>query len=130
MSVKNELTGLLAAGRHAHSVYGIVKTALKEDEQVLARHAFLLLSHLVIETELILKNAIVASCLLLLTHLDPVLADLLTGSAVLAGSRASMVDGALTGSATIALQEKLRALSAALLAAGSCISCHVISPPV
>ena len=125
MTVQNELTGFLAAGRHTHPVNGVVKTALEEDQQVLTGDAFLLLGELVVQTELFLQQTVVTSDLLFFTQLHPVFADLLAGGAVLTGSGAPHFKRALAGNASVAFQEELAALSAALFATGSRISCHI-----
>ena len=74
--------------------------------------------------ELLLQQAIDTLGLLLLAHLDAVLAFLDALLARLTGGIVAALHGALLGIAAVALEEQLRALAAAQAAIRSCISSH------
>ena len=129
VAMQHQLTGLSAAHGEAQAVHHVVKTALQNGEEVLAGLAGTALSQLEVTTELALQNTVKSLCLLLLAQLLAVLGGLAAALAVLAGSIAAASDGALISVATVALQEELLALSAALAANCFSISCHIRLPP-
>ena len=117
VAVQNELTSLSAAFCHAHTVNGVVQSALQQNQQILTGHTGLTLCLCVEVAELSLEHTVVLLDLLLLAKLLTVLAFLLASGTVLTGGGASVIEGAFTGGATFALQKKLGAFSAALSAA-------------
>ena len=124
VSVKNELTSFLSGCSHTHSVYYVVKTALKKDKEVGTGDTVHLLCELVVMSELTFEYAVVTSCLLLLTKLLAVFSDLLASRAVLTGSGASVVKCTLAVGATLALEIELAAFSAAFFTVRTCVSSH------
>src|SRR3954465_1143902 len=103
----------------------VVEAALEEREQVLAGDALLAGGLGVVLAELLLEHPVVAARLLLLAQLDAVLGLLLAAAAVVARRVGAALDAALVGQAALALEEQLLALTAALLALGRCIACHL-----
>ena len=130
VTVSYELTSFLTAVCKTDSVDNVVETSLKEAEEVLTCNAFGLLCLLEVTLELVLENAVVSLCLLLLAKLETVLLYVLSAGAMLTGNGRMLLKCTLTGKATVALQEKLGALSAAKSAHRACISCHTVIPPV
>ena len=65
MAVTHLLTSLGARLRETETVHDVVETALQDTQQVLARHALLAVSHIVVMTELLLQDAVDALGLLL-----------------------------------------------------------------
>src|SRR5439155_6158042 len=98
-------------------------------QQVLAGDAGLAAGLVVVDPELLLLHAVVATRLLLPAKLDAVLALLLAPAAMLAGRVGAPLDATLVGQAALALEEQLLALTAALLALGGGIAGHGSNPP-
>ena len=122
--VENKLTSFLSGCCHTHSVNYVIKSSLKKDKKVCTCDTFLLLSKLIVVSELTLKNAVVTSSLLLLAKLLAVFAYLLASCAVLTGSCASMIECALTVSTSLTLEVELATLTASHLTVRTCISSH------
>src|SRR3954452_22336645 len=124
VTVADQLAGLAPAGGETEPDQHVVEAALEHAQQVLARDSGLPRRLVVVDPELLLEDAVVATRLLLLTQLHAVLGLLLTPATVVAGRVRTTLDAALVGEAALALEEQLLALAAALLALGGCIACH------
>ncbi len=118
IDLKVPMTHELARLRTGHgepkAIHNIIKAALEDHEQILARNALTLLSKLKVMGELSLEDAIKSLGLLLLTKLRAILTALFTRLAVLARSKVAADDRALAGIASIALQKELFTLAAAI----------------
>jgi hypothetical protein len=75
--VPDKLPGLVARRRKTHSKYRIIKSTLKENEQILAGHTFLPVGFDKIQAELRLKHAVHALDFLLLSQLSGIIRLLL-----------------------------------------------------
>src|SRR4051812_16771865 len=124
VSMQDQLASLPPRSCEAEPHQDVVEPALQHAQQVLTRHARLAARLVVVVAELLLEHAVVATRLLLLPELQPVLGLLRAAAAVLTRGVRAPLDTALVGEAALALQEQLPALAAALLALGSTISCH------
>src|SRR5207253_43766 len=80
--------------------------------------------------ELALQDAVHAADLLLLAELQPVVADLASTDAVLAGRAGTALERALLRVAAAALQVELGALPTAEAADGFGVAGHVVPPPI
>ena len=99
-------------------------------EEALAGDAGTVLGIVEVVPELSLEDAVDAADLLLLTELQPIVADLAAADAVLAGGRRPALEGALLGVAARPLEEELGSLPAAETTDGFGISGHLfLSPP-
>src|SRR5437763_4585489 len=116
VAVADELASLRARGCEPEAVDDVVETRLERTQQVVAGDAALAGGLLVVGAELGLEQAVVAPRLLLLAQLQQVLGLLDAAAAVLARRVAAALDGALLGQTTLALEEELHPLAAALLA--------------
>src|SRR6202000_2781860 len=119
MTVQDQLAGLATRSRDGETNEDVVEAALERAQQVLTSDARLTRGLLVVDPELALEHAVVALGLLLLAQLQAVLALLLAAAAVLSWRVATTLNAALVGQATLALEEQLLTLAAALLALGS-----------
>ena len=124
MAVTHLLTSLGARLRETETVHDVVETALQDTQQVLARHALLAVSHIVVMTELLLQDAVDALGLLLLAQLVAIFAFLDALLAGLARRVVAALDRALLRVAAIALKEKLRPFTTAQTAVRSSITSH------
>src|SRR4051794_2103281 len=124
MAVADHLARLAARRGEAEPDDDVVEAGLEQGQQVLAGDARLPRRLVVVPTELALEHAVVATGLLLLAQLDPVLGLLLATTAVVAGRVGAALDAALVGQAALALEEELLAFTTALLALGAGISSH------
>ena len=107
MSVRNKLSCFGAAHCEACAVDNVVQTALEQLEEVLALHTGHLLSQLEVMMELLLQQAVVLLCLLLLAELGCVLTCLFSALTVLAGGIAAAGYCTLIGIASVTLEEEL-----------------------
>src|SRR3954454_17547620 len=124
MAVADHLARLAARRREAEPDDDVVEAGLEQGQQVLAGDARLPRRLVVVPTELALEHAVVATGLLLLAQLDPVLGLLRATTAVVAGRVGAALDAALVGQAALTLEEELLAFTTALLALGAGISSH------
>src|ERR1700722_6222002 len=129
VAVQDQLAGLAPRGGEAEPDEHVVEAKLEHPEQVLARHPGLARGLGVVDPELALEHAVIALGLLLLTQLNAVLALLLTAAAMIARRVRASLDAALVGQATLALEEQLLSLAAALLALWACVSSHDLDAP-
>ncbi len=111
------------------TVCHVVQTALEQRKHVFAGDAAHVGREVVIFAELGFQNAIRTTDFLLLTKLNAVLALLLSALSVHSRRGVALAYRTFLGKATIALEEKLDAFSAALPADGTGISCHLLFPP-
>src|SRR5690606_7523892 len=117
--VTDDLARLCARGAEAHAIGNGVQTRLKQLQQVFAGLTLLAFGFCERATELTFEHAVGTADLLLLTQLLTIARQAGAGLlAVLAGSIAAALDGALIGKALFALEEQLLALTAALTALG------------
>src|SRR5665213_1971470 len=124
VAVAHELTRLVTTGCESRTVDDVVETALEDAQQVLAGTARLAARLFVIATELLFEDAVNARALLLLTHLQQVLAVLSATATVLARRVRTDFDRALRRVALSALEEELGLLPAASLAVGAGVPGH------
>src|SRR3954469_15275381 len=103
VAVLDQLARHVTAVREAGAVDDVVEPALEQLEKVLAGLAGPPVGLLVITTELLLEHAVDARALLLLAHLQQVLAVLGATTAVLTGRVGPDLDRALGGFALAAL---------------------------
>src|SRR3954452_4119101 len=120
----DELACLPARGREAKPHHDVVETGLEQAQQVLAGDSGLPAGLVVVGAELAFEDAVEAPRLLLLAKLEAVLGLLHASTAVIARRVGTALDAALVGQATLALEEQLHALTAALLALGARIAGH------
>src|SRR5204862_5936524 len=118
VAVADELASLRARGREPEPVNDVVEARLQDAQEVLAGHAGALGRLRVVRPELLLEQAVVTACLLLLAQLQQVLGLLDASAAVLARRIRAALDRALLRQAALALEEELHALAAALPALG------------
>src|SRR5271167_2792625 len=124
MAVTDELARLAARGREAQPHQHVVQPALEQREQVLAGDPRLPGRLFVVAVELALQHTVVAARLLLLAQLHAILALFHAPPPVLARRVGATLHPALVGQASLALEEQLLSLPAALLALWACVSCH------
>src|SRR5215207_10857037 len=124
VAVADDLARLSARGSEAEAIDDVVETRLEHPQELLARDSRALRRLVVVVAELLLENAVVATCLLLLTQLKKVLRLLDAPAPVLSRRIAAPLDRALLGQAALALEEELHALAAAKFALGSEGACH------
>src|SRR3954454_21508571 len=124
VAVTDELTCLPARGREAKPHQDVVETGLEQAQQVLAGDSRLPAGLVVVGAELALEDAVEAPRLLLLAKLEAVLGLLHASTAMVARRIGTALDAALVGEATLALEEQLHALAAALLALWARIAGH------
>src|SRR5436305_9992769 len=105
VAVQDQLPSLAPGGSEAEPHEHVVEAAFQHPEEVLARDPRLARRLLVVDAELLLEHAVVATRLLLLAQLDPVLALLLAAAAVPAGRIRAPLDAAFVGETALALQE-------------------------
>src|SRR5829696_9450088 len=129
VAVADELARLAPGAGEAEADEDVVEAPLEQGQQVLARDAGLTAGLLVVVAELLLQDAVVATGLLLLAQLHPVLALLLAAAAVVARRVRAALDAALVRQAALALEEELLPLAAALFALGRRVSSHPASLP-
>src|SRR4051794_39268492 len=129
VTMVDQLAGLAAGGREAQAHEHVVEPALQQPKQVLAGHARLTGSLVVVAAELLLQHLVVAARLLLLAQLLPVLGLAHASAAVLSRRIGAALDSALLGQAALALEEELLPLPAALLALRSGVTSHPLDPP-
>src|SRR5437588_6608524 len=127
--MQDQLPRLAARGGKSKPHEHVVKPALEHPQQVLACHARLAGGLLVIDPELLLKDAVVAAGLLLLAQLDAVLALLLAAPAVLPRRIRPPLDAALVGQAALAFEEQLLPLAPTLLALWGGVTGHCLDAP-
>src|ERR671914_549587 len=123
-AVADHLPRLAPRGGEAEPHEHVVEARLEQPQQVLARHARLPAGLGVVVAELLLQHAVVATRLLLLAQLQPVLRLARAAAAVVPGRVVAPLDAALVRQAALALQEQLHALAAALLALCSGVAGH------
>src|ERR1043165_8704104 len=132
VAVPHQLARRLAAGREAHPIDDVVETALERGEEVVPRDARHRRHPLERVAELLLVQAVDPLDLLLLAELLGVLRRLTATRLILSmltRSVGTTLDGAFLGEALGALEEQLGALAAALLAAWSDVTTHVLDSP-
>src|SRR3954467_1094880 len=125
----NELAGGVARRREAGPVHDVVEPGLQDAQQVLTGLAGAPVRLLVVAPELLLQDAVDARGLLLLAHLQEVLALLGARAAVHARRVGTDLDRALRGVALGSLEEQLLLLAAAALAVRAGVTRHVAGSP-
>ena len=127
VAVPDQLAGHVAGLGEAGAVHDVVDPALQDAQQVLAGLARAAVRLLVVAPELLLQDAVDARSLLLLAHLQEVLALLDPGAAVLTRRVGADLDRALGAVALGALEVELDLLAAATLAVWAGVPSHVFS---
>src|SRR5688572_16517801 len=131
VTVANQLARLRPRRREAHAIDRVVEAALQQLQQRLAGDAAAgPLRLFEVAAELVLQHAVDALDLLFLAQLHAVADHLrLAQTAMLPRRHVALLDRALLGVATLALEEQLHALAAAEAANGSVITCHESNSP-
>src|SRR5215208_5949183 len=124
VSVQDHLACLAPGAGEAKPHEYVVEARLQQAQQVLAGYAGLAARLVVVVAELLLEHAVIAARLLLLAQLDAVLRLARAAAAVVTRRVRPALDAALVGQATLALEEQLDALAAALLALRSGVARH------
>src|SRR3954469_14315999 len=124
VAVPDELAGHVPGRREAGPVDDVVEPRLEDAQQVLAGLAGPAVGLLVVATELLLEDAVDARGLLLLAHLQQVLALLRARAPVLTRGVGTDLDRALRGLALGPLEEQLGLLASAPLAVGPVVTRH------
>src|SRR5687767_7184957 len=125
VAMANQLARLRPRRGEAHAIDRVVETALEQLQQRFTGDAAGTLRLLEVAAELILQHAVDALDLLLLAQLHAVADHLrLAQASMLAGRHVALLDRALLGVATLALEEQLHALATAEAANGSVITCQ------
>src|SRR6185436_12859776 len=130
VSVADQLAGHVARRGEAGPVHDVVQTGLQDAQQVLAGLAGATVRLGVVTAELLLQNAVDACSLLLLTHLQQVLAVLGPRSTVHARGIRAKLDRALRGVALGSLEEQLGLLAPAAPAVRPGVSRHKSLSPL
>src|SRR4051794_25030164 len=125
VAVAHQLAGHVAGLREARAVDHVVETALEDAQEVLAGLALAAVGLVVVAPELLLQDAVDAGALLLLAHLQQVLAVLGATATVLARGVGADLDRALRGLALAALEEQLHLLATAAAAVGTRVAGHL-----
>ena len=128
VAVRDQLTRHGAGFAKVQAICHVVETALEQLKHIVAGDAVHVGGDVIVFPKLGFQYAVGAANLLLLAKLDAVLGLLLAALAMHSRRGVALRDRALIGIAAVALQEELRALSAALSADGTCISCHNVIP--
>src|SRR6478735_7099442 len=129
VAVAHDLAGHVAALGEAGAVDDVVQPGLEDAQQVLAGLALLAVGLVVVTAELLLQHAVDPGALLLLPHLQEVLAVLGPTATVLTRGVGTDLDRALRGLALGTLEEQLHLLAAAALAVRTCVPSHGSNPP-
>src|SRR5215211_4260571 len=129
VAVAHQLAGGVAGRREAGPVDDVVETGLQDAQQVLTGLAGATVRLLVVAPELLLQDAVDAGGLLLLAHLQEVLALLGARATVHARRVGADLDRALRGVALGSLEEQLLLLAAAALAVRAGVTRHVAGSP-
>src|SRR4051794_26596059 len=124
VAVPHELAGGVAGRGEAGPVDDVVEAGLEDAQEVLAGPAGSAVGLLVVAAELLLEDAVDARGLLLLAHLQQVLALLRARAAVLTRGVGTDLDRALRGLALGPLQEELHLLAPAPLAVRPVVTRH------
>ena len=120
----DELAGLAAGVGEAHAVHDVVETAFENGQQVGAGDALGHFGIFKVAVELLFQHAVDAADLHLFTKLQSVFAELLAGTAMLAGSIGAAFLSAFVSEAAVALQKQLGAFTTAKPAFGVIIFCQ------
>ena len=123
MTVVDQLTSLAAGHGEAKSEHDVVKTLLKDSQEVFTGDAGHLLGSLIVQTELLFEDAVDELDLLLLIELHAVLALLFANLSL---GVADGVDLALAG---VTQRGRGDAQRLCALNYGLCILCHYLYPP-
>src|SRR5450631_3556194 len=124
VAMTNQLACHVTGGGEAGPVHDVVQTGLQDAQQVLAGLTRATVRLLVVTAELLLQDAVATGGLLLLTHLEQVLAVLGPGTAVHARGIRAKLDRALRGVALGSLEVQLGLLTTAAPAVGAGITRH------
>src|SRR5665811_818114 len=130
VAVTDQLAGHVAGRGEAGPVHDVVQTGLQDAQQVLAGLAGATVRFPVVPTELLLQDAVDACSLLLLTHLQQVLAVLGPRTAMHARGVRAKLDRALRGVALGSLEEQLGLLTPAAPAVRPGITRHKYLSPL
>jgi hypothetical protein len=122
MIVADQNPRLGTRGSKTEPVYNVIKAALKQREQVLARNASHAVGLFKVPAELLLKNTVYTANFLLFTKLDPVVGNLRSPLPMLTGGVITALDGTLVSVATLTLQKQFCILPPAEPAGRTCIS--------
>src|SRR5450631_496200 len=130
VAVTNQLARHVTGGGEACPVHDVVQTGLQDAQQVLAGLAGATVRLLVVTAELLLQDAVDAGGVLLLAHMEPVLAVLGPRTTVHARGIRAKLDRALRGVTLGSLEVQLGLLATAAPAVGAGITRHKSLSPL